>query len=61
MSNGDRKPMQRGGTTAPKGRLTYGNQSWVVESEPEVVEVEKGLRLVEVWVTEEGEDGGESS
>jgi hypothetical protein len=43
-----------------KGRLTYGDQSWTVETEPEVIEEDEGAQLVEVWVTEEGEESGES-
>jgi len=61
MNDGDREPVRCGEKTAPKGCLTYGDQSWVVQSEPEVIEEDEGSQLLEVWVTKEGEDGGKSS
>ncbi|WP_432157807.1 MULTISPECIES: hypothetical protein [unclassified Streptomyces] len=36
------------------GRLTYGGRAWRVESEPEIVDTDGELKLVEVWVR--GED-----
>ncbi|MGW1268161.1 hypothetical protein [Streptomyces sp. NPDC002491] len=60
----------RGGTMAPnraartddcEGQLTHNGTTWIVESEPVVVDTDDdGAELVEVWVRR-GEDIGESS
>lgn len=54
MDSRDQEQSQNDTQEGPRGRLTFGDRTWVVESEPKVVDTDEDYRLVEVWVKEEG-------